>query len=78
MEDTLNSLISDNKVIIFSKDWCPFCRRAISILKNGGLDPKVIDLDKSSDGDEIHTALKNYINRTSVPQTFIGGEYVGG
>mmetsp|Transcript_9261 Transcript_9261/g.10475 ORF Transcript_9261/g.10475 Transcript_9261/m.10475 type:complete len:97 (+) Transcript_9261:24-314(+) len=78
MEDTLNTLISDNKVIVFSRSWCGFCSRVNSALEKLNTNPTVIDLESYPDGDDIASALKNKVGKTSVPQVFVSGEHVGG
>lgn len=40
--------IADNKVMIFSKSYCPFCDRAKEAIKNEGYDYTAIELDVSS------------------------------
>ena len=77
-EEILKKTLEDNKAVIFSKSWCPYCRRAISILENADVDHLVYDLEEEVDGDAVHEAVAAIAGRTSVPQTFISGKLLGG
>ena len=60
---------------IYTKDWCPFCERAKSLLDEKGLD--YVEFDVTHDGD-LETEMRNRSRRRSVPQIFIEGQHVGG
>ena len=77
-EEQFKKILEDNKVVVFSKSWCPFCRQAISILENADIEHRVVDLEDEADGDAIHSAVKDVVGRTSVPQVFINGQSLGG
>ena len=51
-------LISENKVIIFSKVTCPFCDKVKALLDQNNISYKVIQLDKEEGGVAMHEALK--------------------
>lgn len=72
--------ISSNKVVVFSKSYCPYCKKAKAALF--GIIPEssviVIELDHRGDGDAIQDALLGITGRRSVPQVFIGGKFFGG
>ncbi|CAI2385515.1 unnamed protein product [Moneuplotes crassus] len=78
MDSTFETLISNHKVVVFSKAWCPYCRRVLSALTNAEIDHEVIDLDYHPEASQIASDLRVAAGRTSVPQVFIGGELVGG
>ena len=46
-------LIKNNKVIVFSKSYCPHCTRAKALLKGGDVEYKVIELDKKRNGSKM-------------------------
>ena len=60
---------------IYSKDWCPYCSKAKSLLKSKQLEYKEIDItsDPVQEEEMIQRA-----NRRTVPQIFIDSESVGG
>lgn len=68
--------ISPHKVIIFTKQTCPFCVKAKNLLKNKEADYEEIDVEGKED---LRRALVLKTNgSTTVPQIFIKGEYIGG
>ena len=55
----INVTIKDNKVVVYSKTYCPFCTMAKDALGDAGLkDYLVIELDKIESGDAYQDALK--------------------
>ena len=60
---------------MYSKDYCPYCERAKSLLKSKGVEFEVINLENRNAEFE---ALKNKTGLMTVPQIFIGEHLVGG
>ena len=58
--DQVQAMISENKIMIFSKDYCPFCHEVKKYLNDHGLKDQytIIELDLVPNGDKIHQALK--------------------
>ena len=71
-------MIADNKVMVFSKSYCPHCSDTKATLNNLGVNAKVIELDKVEKGDSLHEALKVICGQRTVPQTYIDGQWIGG
>lgn len=63
MEAKVQGFIDDNKVMVFSKDYCPFCTKAKSLLDSKGIEYEVVELDLIPDGKEMHAALKSISNK---------------
>ena len=63
------------QVLIYSSDFCPFCRRAKQLLEQKGVTYEEINVDKVR-GSRKEMAEK--AGRTSVPQIWIGETHVGG
>ena len=64
------------KIIIYSKDYCPYCAKAKNLL----LQKKQIFTELCID---LHPELRDEMisksnGRTTVPQIFINGQHVGG
>ena len=78
MDSYISSILENNKVVVFSKSWCPYWRNVISLLNNALIENEVIDLETHPDGYTISQELSAKIGTTLVPQVFIGGELVGG
>ena len=65
------------QVTIYSKDYCPYCHAAKALLKSKGVLFKEIDMMTISDADreELSSKTDGY---STVPQIFVGDEFVGG
>ncbi|KAH1107917.1 hypothetical protein J1N35_011685 [Gossypium stocksii] len=70
--------ISAHKIVIFSKSYCPYCRKAKSVFKELKQVPFVVELDERDDGWNIQDALSEIVGRRTVPQVFINGKHIGG
>ncbi len=64
-----------NNIEIYSKDWCPFCSKAKSLLQSKQLEYTEVDItsDLAREQEMIERS-----GRRTVPQIFIDGESVGG
>ena len=59
--------VKDNKVVVFSKTYCPYCKKAKEALSSTGLkDYALIELDQREDGDEIQDILLGITGGRSV------------
>lgn len=80
VKDLVAGLIKDNKVIIFSKSYCPFCHKAkralAEVLDQSKI--KVIELDQRDDGNAIQDELSTLTGGRSVPRVFINQKFIGG
>ncbi|KAF8336379.1 glutaredoxin-1 [Cantharellus anzutake] len=76
--------IAENDVVVFSKSWCGYSRRAKSLIKDQpqevleGKKVKVIELDEKDDGDEIQSYLLSKTGQRTVPNVFINQKHIGG
>ena len=63
----VNLQVSSNKVVVFSKSYCPYCKKAKAALSGAGLkEYTLIELDERDDGDEIQDALLKITGARSV------------
>lgn len=60
---------------IYSKNYCPFCQRAIALLNIKGTNYKVIDITEDK---QLEREMQKRSGRSSVPQIFIGSQLIGG
>lgn len=80
-------------VVVFSKNYCPHCKRAIEILGLEGVHQNnndnnndnsekevlhVIDLMAYENFSDIQDALEQMTRRRTVPNVFVGGRSLGG
>ena len=76
--------IKGSKVFLVSKEYCPFCQKAKSILSSLGVAVEVLELaDKNkqplvSDPDAIMDYMLKITGGRTVPRLFIAGKFVGG
>ncbi|RKG33222.1 glutaredoxin 3 [Acinetobacter tianfuensis] len=64
------------EVTIYSTTVCPYCTRAKQLLQRKGVDYKEINL--SNEAPEVRVELMQRTNHRTVPQIFIGDQFIGG
>lgn len=64
------------KIEIYTKFMCPYCARAIALLKRKGAAFEEHDITMG--GPQREVMLRRAGGRTTVPQIFIGDRHVGG
>ncbi|CAG9463384.1 unnamed protein product [Pedinophyceae sp. YPF-701] len=88
----IDDAIAQNKVVVFSWSFCPFCVRAKQLLDDIGANYKAIELDqfpgskggtgimfqRGYKGNALRAELAEMTDRTSMPNVFIGGVSYGG
>mmetsp|Transcript_27645 Transcript_27645/g.23236 ORF Transcript_27645/g.23236 Transcript_27645/m.23236 type:complete len:133 (+) Transcript_27645:17-415(+) len=74
----VQDLIKDNKVMIFSKSYCPYCKNSKSVFDKMKVAYYADELDLLPDGKEMQEELKKMTGQSTVPNIFIGGVHVGG
>eukprot|EP01095_Lingulamoeba_sp_RSL-Kostka_P002168 TRINITY_DN13059_c0_g1_i1.p1 TRINITY_DN13059_c0_g1~~TRINITY_DN13059_c0_g1_i1.p1 ORF type:complete len:136 (-),score=47.59 TRINITY_DN13059_c0_g1_i1:183-560(-) len=73
-----NDLISDNNIMVFSKSYCPYCKRAKEALTKAGYEFGVVELDVDEEGSQLQNVLKNEYHHRTVPGIFIKSKFIGG
>ncbi|KAI1386753.1 glutaredoxin [Hypoxylon trugodes] len=77
----LDSIFKKSSVVIFSKSYCPFSKRAKGILlEKYSIDPApyVVELDEHPKGKQLQARLGAMTGRKTVPNIMINGKSVGG
>lgn len=74
----VQNVIYSNKIAIFSKSYCPYCKRAKRIFNELQEQPFVVELDLRDDGGRIQDVLLDLVGRSTVPQVFVNGKHIGG
>lgn len=62
-------------VVVYISRYCGWCTRALVLLDNKGVTPRIINIDTSLDARE---EMQQRSGRQTVPQVFIGERHVGG
>jgi len=80
VKDFVNQTIIQNRVVIFSKSYCPYCTRAKDLFANvfPDVEVKVLELDIRDDGPEIQGYLLQLTDQKTVPSIFINQKHIGG
>ncbi|CAF0843174.1 unnamed protein product [Adineta steineri] len=81
VSDHIQQLIKKYPVMVFSKSYCPYSKKAKSILSRYklGNNYHVLELDQlPSKADAYQDELGKLTGARSVPRVFIGGKFVGG
>ncbi len=70
-------------VVLFALEWCEFCWSVRKLFAAMSIRYRSIDLDsvayqKGDMGGRIRTVLKGRTGSPTIPQIFVGGEFVGG
>jgi glutaredoxin 3 len=64
------------EIIIYSKDYCPYCVKAKKLFEIKGKEYKEIDI--THDPETAIKMVEMAGGRKTVPQIFIGGKHIGG
>lgn len=64
------------EIVIYTKDWCSYCRAAKDLLTRLGYQYQEIDVTHDLDGYRAMVARAE--GRSTVPQIFIDGTGIGG
>ncbi|TCD71268.1 hypothetical protein EIP91_011747 [Steccherinum ochraceum] len=67
-------------LVVFSKTYCPYSRRAKALLESYNVSPPpfVVELDTRSDGPVIQAILKRITGRGTVPNVILQASSIGG
>ncbi|KDP32664.1 hypothetical protein JCGZ_13662 [Jatropha curcas] len=74
----VQNLINSQRIVIFSKSYCPYCFRAKRIFSELHEKAYVVELDLRDDGAQIQYVLLDLVGRRTVPQVFVNGKHIGG
>ena len=81
VQQLIKEQVTGNPVVLYMKGTpqapqCGFSARAIQILQSCGV-KNLVTVDVLADAD-VRQGVKDYANWPTVPQLYIGGEFVGG
>ena len=65
------------EVVIYTKDYCPYCTKAKGLLERKGV-ANIREVDITHDEATLQEMLQKSGGRKTVPQIFIGSTHVGG
>ena len=73
----LTEILKSNKLVLFSKTYCPFCKNAKKVLENTGYKFKIVELDTHAKGNIILKHISKLSGIKTVPQLFLEGKFIG-
>ncbi len=81
VQQRIDELVKGNRVVLFMKGTaqfpqCGFSGRAVQVLKACGVgDLKTFNV---LEDDDVRQGIKDYAQWPTIPQLYVGGEFVGG
>lgn len=78
LEKYMKDLIQENNVMVFSKSYCPFCKKVKAHLKMHNIMYHCVELDLIKNGDKMHELLIKMTKQRTVPNVFVQGKHLGG
>ena len=76
--ETAQAHIKSSKIMVFSKTYCPYCKKAKEAISQITPLYSVCELDVVSDGADMQSALLEMTGQKTVPSIFINGKHIGG
>ncbi|KAL7832958.1 hypothetical protein SRHO_G00299760 [Serrasalmus rhombeus] len=74
----IQELIDTNSVVVFSKSYCPFCKKVKDLFQELKVKCNVIELDLMENGSNYQDLLMEMTGQKTVPNVFINKTHVGG
>ncbi|MDX2112179.1 MAG: glutaredoxin 3 [Alphaproteobacteria bacterium] len=65
-------------ITMYTKDYCPYCVKAKTLLKRKGVESSITEIDITRDEKLQQEMLAKSNGKRTVPQIFIGETHVGG
>jgi monothiol glutaredoxin len=80
LKDKIDSLLQENKILVFMKGnklmpQCGFSNNVVQILNTLGVPFETVDVLSDP---EIRQGIKEYSSWPTIPQVYINGEFLGG
>lgn len=79
--EEIKQLAKENQILVLSKTYCPYCKKAKGILNSlikDGSNMVVVELDTDPEGELKQKAGKKIHGQSSVPQVWINDKFIGG
>ena len=81
VKEKIDTLLQEKKIVVISKSYCPFCKKAKQVLAKYNI-PKehiaILEIENDSSCEEIQKYMQVLTGGRSVPRVFIGGKCIGG
>jgi len=78
-KNAIEQQIASEPLLIFSKDYCPYCVKTKRLLASHGVTAaRVREINREEDGLQTQAILLGLSGQTTVPNIFILGRHIGG
>jgi len=76
----VKELQTSSPLVVFSKSYCPYSRRAKNLIQTYALDPppRIIEVDLRGDGDLLKVILTRLTKHSTFPNIILRGRTIGG
>merc|ERR1712054_115299 len=78
VSEKTKQMINDNDIVVFSKSYCPYCKKAKTTLEQNGYEFLAYELDQNQDGKQIQQYLQSVTHQRTVPNVWVKGNHLGG
>jgi len=76
--EEIKEVVGGNKVVVFSKDYCPFCKKTKELFDEKGIAYTAVEINLKANAAEYQAALLDMTGQGTVPNVFVGGSHLGG
>ncbi|XP_048462623.1 thioredoxin reductase 3-like [Rhincodon typus] len=74
----IQRLIDSHNVLVFSKTFCPYCKKVKELFRSLDVDVHVVELDLLEEGSRMQDVLLEMTGQKTVPSVFVNKAHVGG
>jgi len=76
----VRELQTNSPLVVFSKSYCPYSKRAKSLIQTYALEPapRVVEVDLREDGDLLKVILTRLTKHSTFPNVILRGRSLGG
>ena len=80
LKSKVEEMVALQPIMVFSKSWCPFCKKAKEAMEQQGIRFAVCELDTLGDEveAEVQDILSSLTGARTVPRVFVDGKCIGG
>ncbi|XP_018616285.2 thioredoxin reductase 1, cytoplasmic-like [Scleropages formosus] len=78
LRSRIEGLIGSQRVMVFSKSYCPYCTKVKNLFKDLNVQFGVLELDLVEEGSSYQDVLFEMTGQKTVPNVFINKTHVGG
>ncbi|NXL93262.1 GLRX1 protein, partial [Alectura lathami] len=78
VDSFVKSKIRDDKVTLFIKAACPYCRKAVALLEEFNFLPGCLEVVDITGMEDVQDYFQQTTGQRTVPRVFIGRSCIGG